>query len=368
VFATNSNLDVDLDIDTTCYHDMEGVCVRYFAHVEPLKRAFPRVRYVSQSMGFLYAPDMARELDRVVPSIDIVHTHLPFVYPTLAAGRAAIRHHRPLVYHQRGVFDPRRLNFRSLKKRAYLQLVELPVVRRASVLIALTAAEVDSYARLGLDVPCRVIPNGIDAMRFSVRAEPEWLTPLGISDSDVVVLFLSRIHPIKGADRLLDAFERIHAAHPSAKLVLAGPDEFALEASFRARAGAAGLAGRVVFPGMVYGRLKEQLLARADLFVLPSDAEGFSMAILEALASSTCVLVSPGCHFPEVEAAGAGRVVEADAASLADALGELLSDRARLRQMGEAGRRLVLTHYSWQSVTDQMLQAYDQAIEVQVGR
>jgi len=362
VITTNSNLDQDLNVDTGRYHDIEGVQVRYFEHQEPLQRLLSRVEYFSKSVGFLYAPNMRAELDRIVPRMDIVHAHLPFVYPTLAAGRAAVRHGKPLVYHQRGVFDPARLRFRSLKKLAYLHAFELPTLRKAALLVALTEAESHSYARLGLRAPCRVIPNGIDADRFSEPADALQLARYGIQADDVVVLFMGRIHPIKGAERLLEAFLRVHPSYPSAKLVLAGPDEFALEESFRLRADAAGLAGNVIFPGMVEGRLKAQLLARADLFALPSDAEGFSMAILEALASSTAALLSPGCHFPEAERAGAAIVVDADPASLASALQELLGDRARLREMGESGRRLVLKDYTWSKVTDQMLDAYESLI------
>lgn len=358
VVTTNSNLDQSLDVDTSRYHDIDGVRVRYFARSEPLQRWLPKLRYLSQSVGFLYAPEMAAELARIVPRTDIVHTHLPFVYPTLAAGRAAIRCGKPLVYHQRGVFDPQRLKFRSLKKLAYLHALELPMLRRADLLVALTPAESESYARLGLTVPCRVIPNGIDANRYRSSIPGGRVEQIGLTGDDTVVLFLGRIHPIKGADRLLEAFSRIHARCPTAKLVLAGPDEFELEKSFRATADAAGLSGRVIFPGMVEGPLKIALLARAELFVLPSDAEGFSMAILEALASSTPVLISPGCHFPEVEEAGAGRVVDADAASLALALEDLVGDRDRLRQMGEAGRRLVVQRYVWSQITTQIEDAY----------
>jgi glycosyltransferase involved in cell wall biosynthesis len=358
VFTTNSNLDRDLDVDTTRYHDVDGVRVRYFARSEPLQRWLPNFRYVSQSVGFLYAVEMSEELERVVPAMDLVHTQLPFVYPTLAAGRAAIRFGKPLVYHQRGVFDPARLKFRSLKKTAYLRALELPMLRRASLLVALTLAEADSYARLGLQVPCRVIPNGIDASRYRDAPGGATLDRFGLAAADVVVLFLGRIHPIKGADRLLEAFVKVHARCPSAKLVLAGPDEFELERNFRATAEAAGLSGRVIFPGMVEGETKTDLLARADLFVLPSDAEGFSMAILEALASSTAVLISPGCHFPEVEDAGAGRVVEADATTLAAALEDLVADRGRLQRMGQAGRRLVMNRYVWSHITTQIETAY----------
>ena len=95
---------------------------------------------------------------------------------------------------------------------------------------------------------------------------------------------------------------------------------------------------------------------------LPSDAEGFSMAVLEALASSTAVLLSPGCHFPEVEDAGAGRIASTDPTALADALRDMVVDRQMLNRMGAAGLRLVTEHYIWERITDSMLDVYAEGI------
>ena len=308
VLTSNWNLDRDLDVPTERPVDVEGVQVWYFKPYQLLKRLFPGVAYVSKSLGFLYSPKMAQVLDRLVPGVDIVHTHLPFIYPTYAAARAAFRYGKPLFYHQRGGFDPERLKFRSLKKALYIRLIEMSILKRATTLVALTDAEAAHYARLGVGTPCRVIPNGIDAGAYSAPGDLASLRRLGVDERHTVVLFLGRIHPIKGADRLLEAFLQVKLDLPDALLVLAGPDEFGLEGRLRHRTDAAGLARSVIFPGMVEGVTKNQLLARADLFCLPSTAEGFSMAVLEALASGTPVLLSPGCHFPEVEQAGAGRI------------------------------------------------------------
>jgi glycosyltransferase involved in cell wall biosynthesis len=363
VFTTNANLDEDLDVPVDRAVDVAGVEVWYFRREEWVKKAFPWLPYLSKSMGFLYAPAMADALERRVPGVDVVHTHLPFVYPTWAAGRAAARHRKPLFYHQRGVFDPARLRFRSLKKALFIATVEKPTMRAATTLIALTDAEAESYRALGIDTPCRVVPNGIDVAAYeggeATRANARWnLTP-----DDRVILFLGRLHPIKGADRLLKAFRLAAARMERSVLVLAGPDEWSLEAKFREASGAAGLRDRVRFPGMVSGREKIDLLARADLFALPSDAEGFSMAVLEALASRTAVLLSPGCHFAEVEAAGAGRVVSQDPDALADALVDLLTDGQRLIAMGERGRMFVRAQYSWDRVTETMVGIYEEGIE-----
>ena len=362
VLTSNSNLDEDLDVPTDCPVDVDGVQVWYFKRREPLKRLFSRVAYVSKSLGFLYSPKMAKALDRLVPGVDVVHTHLPFVYPTYAAAHAAFRHGKSLFYHQRGGFDPERLKFRSLKKMLYLRMIEISILKRATTLIALTGAEAANYERLGVSTPCRVIPNGIDIAPYSVSRDQALLETIGIGQQHAVVLFLGRIHPIKGADRLLDAFLQVKQEFPEAMLVFAGPDEFGLEASLRRRADVAGFSRSVIFPGMVQGALKKQLLARADLFCLPSAAEGFSMAVLEALASSTAVLLSPGCHFPEVERNGAGRIVEADPGILAVALRELLSDRNELARMGQAGRQLVAESYTWESATTQLVEAYEEGI------
>lgn len=363
VVTTNSNLDRVLDVPTDRFIDVDGVQVRYFQTEEPLKRWLPRWRYFSQSIGTLYAPAMPRALHEIVPRVDLVHTHLPFVYPTLAAARAAFRHRLPLFYHQRGVLDPERLRFRSAKKKIYLSLVERPILRRATTLIALTEAERASYAAQGVTAPCRVIPNGIDAPTPLPEATAaDALTALGIGSSDLVLLFMSRLHPVKGADRLLEAFLRVARHFATAKLVLAGPDEVGVEAAFRSRVDDAGLGARVVFPGMVSGSTKAALLARADLFCLPSDAEGFSMAILEALVNRTAVLISPGCHFERVETSGAGRIAAPTTQALESALADLLRDPVRLRAMGEAGRDLVLKHYTWDRVASEMIDVYEEGL------
>jgi len=364
VFATNSNLDEDLDVPTDRVLDVGGVAVSYFQHQEPLKRLFPKVAYLSKSLGVLYAPDMARELERQARRFDVLHTHMPFIYPTFATARAAFRHGRPLFYHQRGAFDPEHLRFRALKKSVYITCIERPILRRATTLIGLTKAECASYAALGIEARCRVIPNGVDLpgpmtadrIRSLVAAQ-------GIKDTQMVILFLGRLHPVKGADRLLLAFERIAQRYPDAVLVLAGPDEFGIEQAFRVRASDAGLSARVRFPGMVQGEMKSALLHRADLFCLPSDAEGFSMAILEALAHKTPVVISPRCHFPEVEEFGAGRISCREPEPLADALASLLAQPEKLTEMGVKGRTLVSQHYTWDVVATSMIDAYEEGIE-----
>jgi len=312
IFTTNSNLDEELDVPTNQPIDVDGVQVWYFKRKELIQRWLPFIPYLSKSVGFAYAPAMGTQLDQIVPSVDVVHTQATFLYPNFAAGRAAIRHQKPLFYHQRGVFDPERLKFRGMKKRLYINVIERPIMRSATTLIALTEAEVRSYRALGVQTPCCVIPNGVDIVDYPQSFVRSTCSYYNILPDEIVILFMARLHPIKGADRLIRAFLMIHDKFPRVKLVMAGPDEWGIAEKFRQEIMKGGAGKQVLFPGMVTGEAKQELLRRADLFCLPSDAEGFSIAVLEALANSTAVLLSPACHFPEVEKVGAGCVVAPD--------------------------------------------------------
>jgi len=360
VFTTDSNGDQDLDVPLNQPVDVDGVEVWYFSRNDIVQRLLFFLPYFAKSIGFMYNSRILGHLERLLPGMDLVHAHNPFIYSTYAAARAAHRWHKPLFFHQRGVFDPERLKFRSLKKRLYINLVVRPLLQKAATLIALTEAEVQSYRALGLETPCRIVPNGIEVSAY--RQQPGPTSLWNITAQSQVILFLGRVHPIKGADRLLEAFMQIASRFPDARLVMAGPDEWGSGAKFRQAVGQAGLGERVIFPGMVSGETKLELLARADLFCLPSDAEGFSVAVLEALASATPVLLSPGCHFPEVEIAGAGRVVPATATALAEALAEMLSQPERLKVMGQKGVELVRENYSWDHITDLLLEVYREGL------
>lgn len=115
---------------------------------------------------------------------------------------------------------------------------------------------------------------------------------------------------------------------------------------------------RMVMTGYLDGEERLKALAAADLFVLPATGEGLSMAVLEAMAASVPVLLSPGCNLPQVQPAGAGWIVEPDPSELAQALTQMLADPDRLQAMGAAARQFVAARYTWDKVAEQMEQVY----------
>jgi glycosyltransferase involved in cell wall biosynthesis len=145
-----------------------------------------------------------------------------------------------------------------------------------------------------------------------------------------------------------------------AHLVFAGPDEAGTQIGLSQLAGDLGVANRVTFTGMLQGDMKWSALAAAEVFVLPSHSEGFSVAALEAMACSRPVILTRQCNFPEVAQRQAGLIIEPDEHQIERALVDILTLPARDRAaMGARGLELVRSKYSWASVARSMADIYE---------
>ena len=287
---------------------------------------------------------------------DLVHVHELWHYASFAAGAAARRHRMPWVLSLRGALNEWPLR-RNWKKRLYLRLVQRALIESARGVHALTDAEAESLRLLGLKVPVLVAPNGValPGVESGGSAGFAWQPALQGKD---VLLFLGRLHRMKGVNLLLSAFARLAPRFPNAVLLIVGPDEAGTRQRMERTLAQAGLAQRAIFTGVLDGAAKTAALAAADVFVLPSYTEGFSNAILEAMAASLPVVISTQCHFPDVATAGAGHVVATDSAAIECAVGRLLQDPAGRCQMGRKGRALVAEQYAWEQVAAAMSDWY----------
>jgi len=250
---------------------------------------------------------------------------------------------------------------RPTLKRAWDRLLGGRLLPHFDAVIALTRDEAADarvlWAAQGVDIPIYIVPNGVHLDEFAALpprhvARARWNLGEG-----PVVLFLGRLHERKGVQLLLPAFAGALPHVPQARLLIAGPDEGMLTA-LQAQARALGLEERVVFTGLLTGPDRMAALAAADLFALPAEGEGFSMAVLEALACGLPVLLTPGCHFPEAAEAGAGVIVPRAVEPLREALIDLLGDADRRAAMGRAARALVESRYTWPQIVAQMEAAY----------
>lgn len=323
VFTTNVDGDGTSDVPIGVPVDVDGVKVRYFPSPQP---------------RLYWSPGMRRAL-RDVDCFDLVHIHAVYLWPGVAAARAARKAGVPYVISPRGMLVPELIAGKSrVAKQLWLKLVERRGFSRASAIHFTSQLEWDDAKRVGLPLPNPlVVPNGVD-----LHPRPE------VPRDQRTLLFLGRINWKKGLDRAIEALPSL----PDVRLIIAGNDEENLTPRLSELAAHLGVADRVEFPGPVYGTAKDELLARATLFVLLSTSENFGNAVLEALAMETPVVLSAGVGLAEeVVAAGAGLLGM-------DGVAALLEDAGRCAEMGRRGRALVESRFAWPRVAQEMEEAY----------
>ena len=302
-----------------------------------------------------------RELRSIIPGFDVVHLHEMW-HPLLwRSSRVAWEARVPYAVTPHGMLDPWSLRQKAWKKRLALTMGWRRALDRAAFLHVLNADEGRLLEPLGLACRVETIPNGVGVNELgSAAAEDFFQTAYGFPGQRTV-LFLGRLHTKKGLDYLGTAFEILHRSLSDVHLVVAGPDEGARE-GFARQIARAGLDACVHLVGPLYGQRKCAALRSASCFCLPSRQEGFSIAILEAMACRLPVIISDACHFPEVAQCGAGHVVALDPHEIAVALRSVLEDRETRRRMGDAGNQLVLSRYTWPKIAERCVRAYAQAI------
>ena len=269
----------------------------------------------------------------------------------------------PYVIRPCGMLDPWSLSQGRLKKSLFLALKAKKDLNHAAGLHFTTETERKLVEPLKLKARPFVIPNGLDWDEFATLPAPGGFRDRhGIGERPLVV-FLSRLHHKKGLDLLLPAFA--DAAPSDAVLALVGPGETAYVDGLRALGEQLGIAGRLIYTGMLNGSERIEALADADLFALPSYQENFGVAVIEAAAAGTPVLISAQVNiWDEVEAASVGRVVRCEVAQVADALREMLADRQELRRTGEAARRWARDGFAWTSIAERVDEMYEAVARV----
>jgi glycosyltransferase involved in cell wall biosynthesis len=303
----------------------------------------------------------AMALEPLIAEADVVHLHNVWEVILLRAAEIARDLKKPYLILLNGMLSSWAMVQSPWKKRMGLALGVRRMVEGSAYLHLGNESERKLIAPLGLKAPSVIIPNGV--MLEEIDPLPERGTfaaghpELG---GRPYVLFLSRLNYKKGMVYLAKAFALLAKRRPDIDLVVAGPDG-GERGNFERLIAAEGVGARVHVVGPLYGKEKFAAMVDCECFVLPSLEEGFSVAVLEALAAGAPVVISEGCHFPQVATAGAGKVVALDAGAVAKAMEQILGDPDRAA-MGRAGRALVEANYTWDVVARRTVAAYQQAI------
>jgi len=340
VVTTTANGRTPLPASSPEGDHYEGVPVRY------VPAAFPR-RF--------FGARIRRPLADAIERADVCHIHGVWNVPEWWASHLARAARVPYVVSPRGMLQPQAMRRGRARKAVAYSLLERRNLSHAALLHATSEQEAEAIGRLQLGVKVAIVPNGVD-LSAAQQAAKGYRERLGIPRDGFVVLFLGRMHRIKRLDLIAGAFADLRATHPSAHLVLAGPDEHGLLPDLMRRLSSH--AGAVHTPGEVGGDEKWALLKDADAMVQASDSESFGVAIVESLASGVPVVATNTTPWRELEERGCGFWVEQTAPAIANALRVLASEPGRRREMGERAAVFAREAFGWDAVAPAMARLY----------
>jgi glycosyltransferase involved in cell wall biosynthesis len=309
------------------------------------------------------SPALRRWLRDEVASYDVIVVNGLFKFPFVDAAGAARRANVPYLVQPHGSLDPYDLRkHRVLKEWVYGPLVARRLLRNAAGVVVTSERERRHLVTYGVDCHVSVVPLpvvGPAAAGDGARIRRS----IGVDDAAPVVLFLSRIDPKKGLERLLEALRALSGSHPGLTLVIVGAAEDAsYEAGLRKLSVDLDVSESVVWAGLLLGEDKWDAFAAGDVFALPSDYENFGIVVLEALLAERPIVISEGVDISdELAAAGVAYLCGQDVPSLVSKLDEALTDGSRSADMARRGRTVVEASFSPDAATAAAIAAYEAA-------
>lgn len=306
---------------------------------------------------FFITPGMVVQVKKAIKNFNIVHMHNYYTFQNVIVHHYVKKHDIPYVLQAHGsvatYFE------RGSLKRIFDAIWGYAILKDASKLIAATPTEAERYKSMGVsEDKIEIVPNGINLAEFeNLPQRGQFRRKYGLDDAQKVVLYLARIHKIKGPDLLAEAFAELSKDVGDAKLVIAGPDDGYL-AALKELIRELKIEEEVMFTGPLYGRDKLGAYVDADVYVLPSVYETFPVSVLEACACGTPVIVTDRCGIADVIDGQVGLVVPYYKEQLQHALLYMLGDNKIRLQFGEKGKLLVHEKFNWQKITEQVENIY----------
>ena len=315
------------------------------------------------SGGYGYRRGLPQRLRALALEHDVVIIHGLWQYHALATWRALRGIGIPYFVYPHGMLDPwfkHNYPLKHLKKWAYWPWADYRVLRDARAVLFTTEQE-RRLARQSFwlyQAQELVVGYGTSAPPSDAERQRQlFMERFPQLAGKRLLLFLSRIHPKKGPDLLIEAFAALAASDAKLHLVIAGPDQLGWQAALQQRAAGLGIADRLSWLGMLSGDLKWGAFRSAELFCLPSHQENFGIVVAEALACGLPVAIAKSVNIAsEVSATGAGLVHEDTVAGTKSALMQWLAlgpaDRAL---MGQRATSLFRERFDYRFVAGSLL-------------
>lgn len=355
VYTTNVGLEGKVSPNREI--NLDGVKVNYFT--------FTRFFEFMGSNGWQFSRQITCALKNNLKDFDLIYILEPWSYPAVAAVYYSRKHKLPYMIVPQGMLYPYAFSQKICKKWPYYQLVIRKNLEAASVIQYTTEDEAEkTHSFLGLTNRAIIIPNAIDLLEFSgFIAQKRLRARYPHLKDKKIILFLSRIHWIKGLDILVQAFARLAKERKDLHLLIIGGDKDRYSKVVKKWIRKYQISEDVTFGGMLTGREKLEAYADSDIFVLPSYSDNFGIVAAEAMASRLPVVISNRVGiYREVERNKAGIVIDANTESLYRAVKLLLENSELRKEIAAKGRKLVEEYYDVEKVADKMIKTFEEIL------
>jgi len=319
---------------------------------------FPRV---IKFIGFNISPTMAIALKKTISEFDIIHLHSWRQFQDLVVNYYAKKFKVPYVLQTHGSLP--RIMAKKKMKLIYDVFFGYRVLRDAYRVIAVNKLEAEQYKTMGVpEKKIAIIPNTIDLSEYT-NLPPKGLfkRKFKIPEDKKVILYLGRLHRIKGLDFLVKAYAYLtrKISYKDAVLVLVGPDDGYLN-ELKDLVQVLGISNSVLFTGPLYGRDKLEAYVDSDVYVLPSRYEIWGITVLEAYACGKPVIASNVGGLRSLIINGkTGLLIEpGNIFQLAKMIKFLLEDQKRAEDMGLNGKQFVKENFSIEKVISKLENVY----------
>jgi glycosyltransferase involved in cell wall biosynthesis len=306
--------------------------------------------------GFYLTPNLIAWCRKHIEDFDVIHLHEVRTFQNEILHRFSKRRKIPYLVSAHGTLPI--IEERIWAKRAFDKFFGSSLLSGAARLIAVSRFEIEQFLAAGIKLEqMRLIPNGLDLDEFKcLPTSGSFRTKLGILNRETkILLFLGRLHRIKGLRYLLESFAHLAVADNALCLAIVGPDE-GEQSDLQSLAVRLGIGERTLFPGPLYRRERLAALVDADVLVYPSKYEIFGLVPFEALLCGTPVVVSEvGGLGAFIREAGAGYLVPyGDSQALAAGISQALNCPSESVRMVKAGQTFIRERLDWNVIISEL--------------
>lgn len=328
---------------------------REWAESLPQVKVYPFTSLLN--MNFFVTPALINKARKEIKHFDLVHLHNYRTYQNIVIAHYARKNHVPYIVQAHGSL-PIMMDNRKTKK-LFDTYFGLGILQNSAYVIALNRFEASQYVSMGVPrAKIQIIPNSVECPILPKLGQ--FKSRYGLAMDSKLVLYLGRIHKIKGLDVLVRAFARVVRNCDNTYLVIVGPDDGYLE-NVLSLVKLLHLEKNVLVTGPLYGERKLEAYVDSEIYVLPSTYECFPIGLVEACACSIPVIASNVGSVSEIINNGkTGFLVQpGNVEELANRMDSLLSNKKKFVEVGLRASRFVIDNFSNDKIFKKLENLYE---------